>query len=100
MIASEVRNLSLCGAFDRLFDMFSQFLSQVTSYRWVAVTTETPRRLALHTHPASAARAEEEARQALGVGPEVPVILVADEDPYDDLIGRDPLILPDHVRAE
>ena len=94
VIASEVRNLSLCGAFDRLFDLFSQFLSQVTSYRWLAVTTETPRRLALHAHPALAAQAEAEARQALGVGAEVPLILVADEDPYSDSTGREPLILP------
>ena len=94
VIAAEVRNLSLCGAFDRLFDLFSQFLSQVTSYRWLAVTTDKPRRLALHTHPALAPQAEAEARQVLGVQDDVAVILVEDEDSYDDPIGPAPLILP------
>jgi two-component system, cell cycle response regulator len=94
VIAAEVRNLSLCGAFDRLFDLFSQFLSQVTSYRWLAVTTDTPRRLALHAHPALAQQAEAEARLALGVGDDVAVILVEDEDSYDDPTGPPPLILP------
>src|SRR6185369_13610226 len=86
VIASEVRNLSLCGAFDRLFDLFSQFLCQVTSYRWLAVTTETPRRLAIHTHPALASQAEAEARQAFGLAddPALPVILVEDDDAHAD----------------
>jgi len=66
----------------------------VTSYRWLAVTTETPRRLALHAHPALARQAEAEARQVLGVGDDVAVILVEDEDSYDDPIGPAPLILP------
>lgn len=96
VIASEVRHLSLCGAFDRLFDLFSQFLCQVTSYRWLAITTETPRRLAIHTHPALAAQAEAEARQALGLteDPSLPVIRVEDEDAHADASGRPPVILP------
>jgi two-component system, cell cycle response regulator len=94
VIASEVRNLSLCGAFDRLFDLLSQFLCQVTSYRWVALSTDAPRRLALHAHPALAEQAEAEAREALGVTADVPLMLVADEDAHDDPVGPAPLILP------
>ena len=94
VIAAEVRSLSLCGAFDRLFDLFSQFLSQVTSYRWLALTTDTPRRLALHSHPGLSGQAELEARQALGVTDEVAVILVEDEDSYADPTGPPPILLP------
>jgi two-component system cell cycle response regulator len=94
VIASEVRNLSLCGAFDRLFDLFSQFVCQVTTYRWLAVTTEMPRRLGLHAHPLRMEQAEEEARRVLGLGPEVTLILVEDEDASDDPTGPEPVILP------
>ena len=45
VIASEIRALGTCGAFDRLFDLFSQFVCQVTSYRWLAVATTHPRRM-------------------------------------------------------
>jgi hypothetical protein len=42
VIAAEVRTLATCGSFDRLFDGLSQFLSQVMSYRWMAVLTTEP----------------------------------------------------------
>ena len=84
MIASEVRNLSLCGAFDRLFDLLSQFVCQVASYRWMAVVTETPARLGLHTHPSRVAEAREEAIRALKLNPDIHTIIVEDDDAYDD----------------
>jgi diguanylate cyclase (GGDEF)-like protein len=94
VIASEVRNLSLCGAFDRLFDLFSQFLCQVASYRWMAVATDTPVRLGLHTHPSRVAEAREEAVRALGLPPDVHTIIVEDDDASDDACGRPPAIMP------
>jgi two-component system cell cycle response regulator len=94
VIASEVRNLSLCGAFDRLFDLLSQFFCQVASYRWLAVTTETPVRLGLHAHPSRIAQSREEAIRALDLSPDVHTIIVEDEDAYDDDGGRAPAVLP------
>src|SRR4051812_35039324 len=85
VIASEVRSLSLCGAFDRLFDLFSQLACQVTSYRWLALSTPHNIRWGLHVHPNQRARAETEARQALGVAGDAPVILVEDSDAHDEL---------------
>jgi two-component system cell cycle response regulator len=94
VIASEVRNLSLCGAFDRLFDLFSQFVCQVASYRWLAVATDTPTRLGLHTHPSRIEQSREEATRALNLDPDIHTIIVEDDDAYDDPSGRDPVVLP------
>jgi two-component system cell cycle response regulator len=94
VIASEVRNLSLCGAFDRLFDLLSQFVCQVASYRWMAVVTETPARLGLHTHPSRVSQAREEAIRALKLNPDIHTIIVEDDDAYDDPTGREPMVQP------
>jgi two-component system cell cycle response regulator len=106
VLASEVRALSVCGNFVRLFDLLSQFVARVTSYRWLAVHTERPEWLGLHTHPAARQRSEEEARRALapvmsaaaGRGSAsaatVPVLAVEDEDAYADPVGAPPIILP------
>ncbi|HYP86714.1 MAG TPA: response regulator, partial [Polyangiaceae bacterium] len=37
VIAAEVRRLGTSESFDRLCDLLSQFVSQVTTYRWIAV---------------------------------------------------------------
>jgi diguanylate cyclase (GGDEF)-like protein len=81
VIAAEVRSLSACGSFDRLFDLFAQFFAQVVRYRWLALATHTPGRLALHFHPANAQMAESEARAALGVTRDVESLVFMDEDP-------------------
>src|SRR5215831_12782904 len=49
VVASEVRALSVCGTFARLFDLLSQFVARVTSYRWLAVHVHHPASLGLHT---------------------------------------------------
>jgi two-component system cell cycle response regulator len=87
VIASEVRALGQCGTFDRLFDLLSQFVVQVASYRWLAVYTARPERLGLHCHPAMRARAEAEARAAFGLPESVAVIPVEDEDASAVAIG-------------
>jgi len=89
VIAAEVRSLSACGSFDRLFDLFAQLLAQVVHYRWLGLTTHAPHLFALHHHPANAAAAEEQARAALQVPPEVPLLRVSDEDPCADPAGPD-----------
>jgi two-component system cell cycle response regulator len=80
VIASEVRALTSCGSFERLFDLLAQFLAQVLSYRWVAVVTNSPPQFAIHHHPSQAEAAEAEARVRLGVAAEAPAIVVSDED--------------------
>lgn len=80
VVASEVRALSTCDTFHRLFDLFSQFLCQVANYRWLAVVTEDPPALGVHARPDDRDRAVSEAREALQVGPEVPLVMVEDED--------------------
>lgn len=94
VIASEIRALGTCGAFDRLFDLFSQFVCQVTTYRWLAVSTTHPRRIGLHCNPESASTADKEARAALGLGTEVRCILVEDEDAFEDIEGPEPVVCP------
>jgi two-component system cell cycle response regulator len=93
VIAAEVRALSLCGAFDRLFDLLAQLACQVTSYRWLALSTPHNVRWGLHVHPNQRPGAEAEARQALGVS-DAPVIPVEDSDAHDESDGPAPLVLP------
>jgi len=88
VIASEVRALATCGAFDRMFDLFVQFISQVTRYRWIAVSTQGPERLALHHHPSAAATVDAEVRAALGAAPgrampDRATVRIEDEDAHD-----------------
>lgn len=81
VIASEVRALATAGAFDRLFDLLVQFLSQVGHYRWVAISMGAPERLALHHHPQMGPEAEAEACVALGLpAASDPTWRIADED--------------------
>ncbi len=87
VIASEVRALGVCGSFTRLFDLLTQFVTQVTSYRWLAVQGLRPMSFALHTHPAHRALAEAEARAAFGLGDDVPIVTVEDEDAVDATNG-------------
>jgi two-component system cell cycle response regulator len=94
VLAAEVRALGTCGAFDRLFDLFSQFVSRVATYRWLAVSTTQPARLGLHTNPGQRQRAEAEARQALGIGSDALTIAVEDEDAFPDEEGPPPIIRP------
>lgn len=86
VIAAEVRRLGSSESFDRLSDLLSQFVSQVTTYRWIAVLRREPIRLALHTNAAMREQAIAEAREALGV-PESPLVLIEDDDAVNDPEG-------------
>jgi two-component system cell cycle response regulator len=80
VIASEVRALANAGEFHHLFDQLSQLLSQLNGYRWLSLSTTAPQHFALHSHPKLGAQAEAEARIALGVGAQVRLFPVHDED--------------------
>lgn len=80
VLAAEVRSLSTCGAFDRLFDLLTQFVSQVMGYRWLALLIRQPLHLGLHTHPSMHAACEREAREALSLPEETLVLAIEDED--------------------
>jgi two-component system, cell cycle response regulator len=96
VIASEVRALSVCGEFTRLFDLLTQFLCQVLDYRWVAMTAvapaNAPARFALHAHPARREEAQVEARAALGMPDDVALTLVEDQDAHDAPAGPAPVV--------
>lgn len=94
VLANRVRALSTCGEFERLFDLFSQFLSQVTRYRWVAISTTAPLRYALHANPATRDVAEREARAAFGFDGAIRLVHVEDEDAVPDLSGPPPIVRP------
>jgi two-component system cell cycle response regulator len=97
VIAAEVRALAACGTFDRLFDLFAQFLSQVSRYRWLAVCTLSPPRLALHHHPRMSHEADEEAALALGLprptaASRSEVFRIEDEDAMAAPLVGDPIV--------
>ena len=87
VVAAELRSLGSSESFDRLIDLLSQFVSQVTTYRWMAVSREQPARLGLHSNPACRDTSIAEARAALGLSDEVPLTLVEDDDAVADLDG-------------
>ena len=94
VLASEVRALSTCGAFDRLFDLLTQFFSQVMSYRWLALAVGRPSHVGLHAHPAARGECEREARQALDLPVETPILRIEDEDASADPAAAQPLVRP------
>ena len=94
VLASEVRALSTCGAFDRLFDLLTQFFSQVMSYRWLALAVGRPSHVGLHAHPAARGECEREARQALGLPGETTILRIEDEDASAEPADAQPLVRP------
>jgi len=78
VLAAEVRALSTCGSFERLFDLFCQLVCQVTTYRWLAVISCAPKALGIHTNPASGSNSLSELPQDVSVPQNV--ILIEDED--------------------
>lgn len=94
VLASEVRALSVAGRFDRLFDLFTQLVAQVTSYRWLAVSTASPHRLGVHMHPGRRSEAEREARDALGIHDSPELSVVEDEDAHEDAAGPAAIVAP------
>ena len=92
VIAAEIRALASADNFDKLFDRLAQFMSQVTRYRWIALSTITPERLAIHHHPTLGAAAEQEAREALHIPASTPLFPIEDEDAAPDAAGPPPIV--------
>jgi two-component system, cell cycle response regulator len=92
VVAAEVRSLSASDSFERLFDRFAQFLSQVISYRWLALMTSAPNHFALHHHPRTAEAAEAEARRALEVRPGTELLRISDDDPCAEPAGPEIIV--------
>lgn len=96
VIAAEVRRLGTSESFDRLADLLSQFVSQVTTYRWIAVLRREPLRLAVHLNAASRELALKEARAALQLPDDVPHVLIEDDDAASDAEGPEAMLEPMH----
>lgn len=94
VIAAEIRRLGTCESFDRLLDMLSQFLSQVTTYRWMALYRRTPACLGLHANPQFQASAVAEARELMGVAANVELVTIQDEDAFPAAEGPRPCLVP------
>jgi hypothetical protein len=94
VIASELRALGACGSFDRLFDLLSQFVSRVTSYRWLAVSAASLLRVGIHSNPKSRDTALAEAKASLSLGDDVSLCHVEDGDAHDDERGPAPIVRP------
>jgi diguanylate cyclase (GGDEF)-like protein len=94
VIASEVRALGMCGSFGRLFDLLSQFVSRVSTYRWLAVYADGPDRLGIHAHPQISAAAEAEARVALDTPWGLAAVSVEDEDAFAEAEGEPAIVQP------
>lgn len=87
VIAAEVRRLGTSESFDRLVDLLSQFVSQVTTYRWMSVLRTSPPRFGIHVNPGLREKAIQEAREALAFDAAVPVVPIEDEDAVLDEEG-------------
>jgi len=97
VIAAEVRRLGTSESFDRLADLLSQFVSQVTTYRWIAVLRREPLRLAVHVNPAAREQALREARAAFELSDDdTPCVLIEDDDAASDPEGPAPIQEPVH----
>jgi two-component system cell cycle response regulator len=94
VVAAELRSLGSSESFDRMIDMLSQFVSQVTAYRWLAVSRSHPARLGIHTHSLRRDASVAAAREALGLVGELPVTIVEDDDAVDDLEGPIAIVEP------
>ena len=92
VVAAELRRLGTSESFDRLIDLLSQFVSQVTTYRWMALKRDDPPRLGLHTHSARRDASLSEARRALELDENMSTVTIEDDDAVDDASGPAPLI--------
>lgn len=97
VIAGEIRALGNCGDFDRLFDLLSQFIARLTSYRWLAVSTQSPPRFGLHVSPKLREQGEAEARTALEIVEATRAHPIEDDDAYPDPKGPKAIVRPIHL---
>jgi DNA-binding response OmpR family regulator len=101
VIAAEIRALATSDSVERLLDRFSQFFSQVCTYRWLALATSMPgvgpgrlTHVGLQHAPTSRETAENEACAALGIASDVPIVHFEDEDAVAAPPDHSPIIRP------
>jgi two-component system cell cycle response regulator len=94
VIAAEVRRLGSSESFDRLLDLLSQFVSQVTTYRWLAISRAAPARFGVHANASCAHTALVEARTTLGLPDTIATMTVEDEDAVADASGPPAICAP------
>ncbi|HEY2407846.1 MAG TPA: GGDEF domain-containing response regulator [Polyangiaceae bacterium] len=94
VIAAEVRRLGTSESFDRLVDLLSQFLSQVTTYRWMALQRKAPLALGLHANPTRHEEALVEARRAMACETRSHIIVIEDDDAVVDGDGPPAIVEP------
>ncbi|MGC4089687.1 MAG: GGDEF domain-containing response regulator [Polyangiaceae bacterium] len=100
VIAAEVRRLGTSESFDRLVDLLSQFVSQVTTYRWMAVLRAGSARLGIHVNPRFREQALAEATKAFACESGLPTITIEDDDAAPDQEGPPPVIEKVHFGEE
>ena len=86
MIAAEVRALASSDSIRNLFDLLSQFLSQIHAYRWLALAGTSSPFFYIHHFAAMGEAAVAEARAALGTAGVEPSLL-EDEDALGEHAG-------------
>lgn len=101
VIASEIRALATSDSVERLLDRFSQFFSQVCSYRWLALATSMSgtsfgplTHVGLHHSPGSGAAVEKEACVALGISADLRIVHFEDEDAIPSVADHPPIVRP------
>ena len=99
VLSSEVRALATCGEFSHLFDALVQFVSQVMSYRWLALAVGAPFHLGLHCHPELGDECEREARQILEIPSGCDVLRIEDEDAVSNASSFPPVLRTIHFGA-
>jgi two-component system cell cycle response regulator len=92
VVAAELRALASAEGFERLFDRFAQLLSQMTRYRWIALSPSGSERIAMHCHPALRRVAEQEMRAAMRIPEGVAVAPIEDEDADAEEAGPEPVV--------
>ncbi len=80
VIAAEVRALATSEDFQRLFDRFVQFFSQVARYRWAALLAYHPEEIAVHHRPGQAEAVDHEVRSVFRWTGANPVVRIEDDD--------------------
>ncbi len=97
VIAAEVRRLGSSESFDPQVDLLAQFVSHVTTYRWIAILRNEPSRLGIHSNPSRHDLALSEARTAFRLAAATPpVVSIEDDDAVADLDGPPAIVMPIH----
>lgn len=95
VVASEVRALGSCDSPTRLFDLLSQFLSQIHPYRWLALEMPGCEFLGLHRNSSAGDAPLDEVRELLEL-PDAEAFVLEDED----AVGGPPVCAAFQARVE